>query len=1303
MFKRDLISANTSEKRPVSFLEDDSIETVRKQISKSVDVHHDRLFVLVAISCDRHYYLKDPRRWEALFERISLNGKPIEKELFDEYLNTYRVPKIDVPYQKYDKNEWMLFPEELRDIFEPSGDFIEYRILGVDENKSYCLPLKFNMFLSSKIQSSQLPIPQNTELLKSLHSVNKIKGFLFKEHETDISGAYFPLIRSTTPLKLREEDIARLDNTSKNIVNLLELDCPSPKKVHFLKLSWFVELIDTDFGESVRNRFEQIFYGLTVSEDVPCITFFTGRTDVSRHKFYTGDVKTKKPHLDLAMWASWWTKSKPPRNRPTLVLYRGTSRESYDRISISSSDISFVAYRCLKNNETIEKTRDSIFKWYSKFDAIVPFIKTSDLEFERVKLQEIRYEATYADILEELDTRRINCLSDIFSELKTHKTAFRFLRTDFANENTSLTDIRILELLNDNPFIRPDELQIELNVSREEATKLLNDMVERIKEEPWLLNKKQRGFPIFEFRSSGVIANFIKDFDNSLKYLNILQYILSNPSSKVLDKVCPKRVESVDAVVSTINTNITTEDEFEDLFEFIEEAEEQPKNKVNQVFAKTKNTTTYGYFQSRLQDFDPDTFSQEAFPEYPKKCEQGHQPIILSKNELEKIPEEYNPKSNVPANKKIEVSSPDGLMVCPEYWCMYDKIPLEKSQLVKVDGKDACPICNGKVQTLKDKQKDSREYSVIQKTKGYNYPGLMKHLSKKNQKELPCCYKKPTNTKKLSVDEKDQKYYILGETKTPLEELRFAYVPKQVLDALGLDEDYAIVKDSHDRIQSGLSGFFRVGLGRASKTFPMFVKKDLVNPPIQELKNVLACSFVSSWMFPDDLNSEEIDESLKGILLFKNDDLARKKISRIISGINTAFIKGTLTPAQEIEYSAIVLKIDLYRIVLDDMSVRCTFDIAKFKKQNGIVLLEYNGEIDCLCHVLRKQRNFEYRADIFNKPFPEPLQKYIAEDSVYKSCEVEHPEMITAFDIIKDSPKIFDDFPDFSIVLDPYGKSFALYSPDNFILPFKSTPTPPTKPGIKFVSGLSETRNNLPTYEGMKTLIDKILKANTHSGYKLYEIARELHDSFGNIVELETVTGLRIPIKPVPSEGKDEEVTETVNDESQLVFGEENEEDTYKYKNISYNSEIYDFLIFQLTNDLQKEDFEKLKLSIMNLPASRNETEKEVEKWFHDTTFFANVTEPIKFLSKIRKPCGQLKNCESGNMCGVDKNQCKIKIRDTVSKEKLLNKIIATLLDNKKARYIILDGKTTPFFSTILYIELPTEIILTDAEIKKEV
>lgn len=1296
MFKTELINANTLEKRSVSFLEDDTVETVRKQIARVADIHHDRLFVLVAVQCNRNYYLKDPRRWEALFERISLNGRPIEKEIFDEYLNTYRTPKISVPFEKYDRNEWMLFPEELRDIFEPPGNFTEYRIFGVEENKSYCLPLKFNMFLSSKILSTQLPIPENPQLFSSIHCKQNIKGFLIKEHEDDIAGGYFPLLRSVTPQRLGMDEIDRMDKITKNILDLEKLDAPPPKQVHILKLTWYAELVDTDFGESIRNRFEQIFYGLTVSKQVPCITFFTGRGDISRHKFYT--EKDKKPFIDTAMWMSWWTKSKPPRNKPTLVLYRGTSRDTYDRISITASDISLAAYRCTKNTDTIEEMRESILKWYDHFDAVLPFIKSSDIEVERLKLQDIRYEARYTDTLEELDTRRLNCVSDIFSELKTHKTAFRFLRSDFANENINSTDLRILELLNESPFLKPYELETELNVSKDEAIRLLTAMNLRIQDQPWLLTKKPRGFPMFEFKSSGVVANSMTDLDRSLKYLNILQYILSDPNSKSLDKICPKRVETVSAVVSTVNTEFF-DDSFGDLFDYIEETEEKnipEKTTLN----TTKNSSTYGYFHDRLQKTDPATFSPEAFPDYPRKCEQGHQPVILTNSELDKVPEKYNPRNNVPENKKIEVSAPDGLMVCPEYWCMYDKIPLEKSQLIKVDGKDACPVCNGKVQTLKDKNKDPREYSVIQKTKGYNFPGFTKHLSAINKKDIPCCYKTAQNRKKLVTEEKDQKYYILGETKTPLEPLRFAYVQQNILDALVIPETYSLVRDAHDRLQSGLSGFFRVGLGRASQTFPELFQRDAITSPIHNLKDILKCSFVSSWLSPDDAHSEEIAEELKSILLFKKDDVAREKMSKILSGINTAFINGKLTPSQEIEYSAIVLKIDVYRIVIDNMTVRCTFDTIKFKETAGIVLLEFNGEIDCLCHIVRKQRKFEYRANIFTSPFPPTLRKYIADDSVYKTCLVDQPEIFTAYDVAKEF--FPGTYKQFTVILDPYGNSVALYYPDTVILPFKTTTTPDFK-DVQFMSGFSEIKNNLPEYKGIKELFQKIVNSGKYSEYKLYEIAKDIHDSDGNIVEVETVTGLRIPVKPIPSEGLNEEVIQTVssNNETDLVFGSPSEEDVTKYKTISYNAEIYEFLIFQLTNDLQNHDYDKLRDSITNLPKSRKILESLLEDWFENTAFFSTIHEPIQFLSKIRKPCGKMKTC--GNMCGLDKNQCKIRIRDTVSKPKLFNKILSTLLENQKARFMILDGRTTPFFGTILYIELPTEVILTDNDLKRSI
>ena len=69
-------------------------------------------------------------------------------------------------------------------------------------------------------------------------------------------------------------------------------------------------------------------------------------------------------------------------------------------------------------------------------------------------------------------------------------------------------------------------------------------------------------------------------------------------------------------------------------------------------------------------------------------------------------------------------------------------------------------------------------------------------------------------------------------------------------------------------------------------------------------------------------------------------------------------------------------------------------------------------------------------------------------------------------------------------------------------------------------------------------------------------------------------------------------------------------------------------------------------------------------------------------------------------MCGWSEDKCKIQIRDTLSKKKLFNKLLNTLLENSKTRYMILDNRTTPFFSTILFLELPHEVILSDLDLK---
>jgi hypothetical protein len=236
----------------------------------------------------------------------------------------------------------------------------------------------------------------------------------------------------------------------------------------------------------------------------------------------------------------------------------------------------------------------------------------------------------------------------------------------------------------------------------------------------------------------------------------------------------------------------------------------------------------------------------------------------------------------------------------------------------------------------------------------------------------------------------------------------------------------------------------------------------------------------------------------------------------------------------------------------------------------------------------------------------------------------------------------------------------------------------------------------------MKYYLD--IAKNKNAGY---EFDREIHDIDGNIVELLLKCGLRVPVKPQVSQGIPEDIVNTImkEGETQLTFGEKNNEDLETYRKISYNAEVLNFLLFQLTKDLDEinKDYSQLRSVLLKPNPLRKEVEPYLEKWLDKVSHFSTITDPIEFLSKIRKPCGQLKQkkvCDESHMCGWTDSTCKIKIRDTLSKTKLFNRLLNILIENSKIRYMILDGRTTPFFSTILYLELPNEVILTDLELK---
>ena len=194
------------------------------------------------------------------------------------------------------------------------------------------------------------------------------------------------------------------------------------------------------------------------------------------------------------------------------------------------------------------------------------------------------------------------------------------------------------------------------------------------------------------------------------------------------------------------------------------------------------------------------------------------------------------------------------------------------------------------------------------------------------------------------------------------------------------------------------------------------------------------------------------------------------------------------------------------------------------------------------------------------------------------------------------------------------------YSANEIILPFKNTPVQQSFRDLGTFTTYSEIKDSLPDLDKLKLYL--VIASTIHPGFEYQE---NIYDSNNNIVEVLLKSGLRIPIKPIKSEDLNEptDILNTIMQESEsaLTFSQTNNEDLKLYKQISYNSEIFEFIIYQLTKDLQLEDYAELrsKLEILN-PTSKDLYEL-LDSWFNKTIYFISNSNPIEFVSKIRKPC----------------------------------------------------------------------------------
>lgn len=398
MLKSEVLDFRTNTTYKISYFDDDSIDIVRHNIAIAMNTHPDRLFILVSVQFKHDYYQKDPRRWEDLFDRLAYNGKSLEKEPFQEYQLQYRSPQTNIQYSAYDRTEWMSKPESLADFHSPTRDFTELRIFGVEDRKSYVLPVEFNPSLVSKIPAANLPQPILTNLVSTMYDPSAIVKFVAIPYDSGAENAelvYFPYLRARTPNILSDEIVSIIENNKKLLKDLLDYDVHKQISVNIQRAKFYTELVETDFGDAIRTRFEQIFYGITLSEEVPYIGLWTGRNESMRHKFYVRDSKKgKKPSLDMNIWKSWDTR-RPSRNITTLVLFRGSAKDVYDRIAISQNDITMTFYRDSSNRDTVEQLKREGLKWLNQFDALSTFLNKNDIDSERFETDEVEVHLNY--------------------------------------------------------------------------------------------------------------------------------------------------------------------------------------------------------------------------------------------------------------------------------------------------------------------------------------------------------------------------------------------------------------------------------------------------------------------------------------------------------------------------------------------------------------------------------------------------------------------------------------------------------------------------------------------------------------------------------------------------------------------------------------------------------------------------------------------------------------------------------------------------------------------------------------------
>ncbi len=86
---------------------------------------------------------------------------------------------------------------------------------------------------------------------------------------------------------------------------------------------------------------------------------------------------------------NWVQTTRPQRDRPTLLLYKGTDRTNFERLAITSTTLTLNIYRSGQQSTSLDAFQKAMEDWISQLDAILVFAAPADLKPRRWELMEV--------------------------------------------------------------------------------------------------------------------------------------------------------------------------------------------------------------------------------------------------------------------------------------------------------------------------------------------------------------------------------------------------------------------------------------------------------------------------------------------------------------------------------------------------------------------------------------------------------------------------------------------------------------------------------------------------------------------------------------------------------------------------------------------------------------------------------------------------------------------------------------------------------------------------------------------------